>query len=286
MLSTKSKIRIAGVISRTLCSLRTIAGSPPTVEGVRRNGLLWSLDLREGIDLAIYLGVYEKETTKAIRRIVKPGDVVLDIGANSGAHTLELARQVGPAGKVIAFEPTAYAISRLGRQLAVNEGVAAPVTVEQVMLTDAGRTAAAGAIYSRWPLHEAADLNEEHRGKLESTDGARAVTLDNYLGATGIRRVDFIKLDVDGFECEVLGGARDCLATMKPVILLELAPYALRQQGRSLGELVSQIEAAGYRLYALSGAALPERPDVLERQIRDGSGWNAVARAGPASRHS
>lgn len=278
MLATKTKIRIARSMSRALCRLRAGIGKSPQAEVVHRNGFRWSLDLREGIDLAVYLCVYERETTRAIRRAVKPGSLVLDIGANIGVHTLELARCVGSGGRVISFEPTAFAIERLRRHLELNPDVATRVTVEQIMLAATGRTTAPEAIYSRWPLAPAADLHAVHCGKLESTAGARAVPLDDYLNATGSRPVDFIKLDVDGFECDVLSGGRTCLAEDQPVILLELAPYGLREQAHSLAELVAQLQAAGYRLYSLSGAMLPDCPAALERRITVGGGINAVAR--------
>jgi len=73
---------------------------------VRRRGLMWSLDLSEGIDFSIYLlGAFERSTTITLEKLVKPGDVVFDLGANIGAHTVVLAQLVGGAGQVLAFEP-------------------------------------------------------------------------------------------------------------------------------------------------------------------------------------
>jgi FkbM family methyltransferase len=54
---------------------------------------------------------------------VKPGNAVLDIGRNIGAHTLPLAHLVGPHGRVIAFEPTAYAIRKMRANIALNAGL-------------------------------------------------------------------------------------------------------------------------------------------------------------------
>ena len=90
-----------------------------SITKVYRRGLHWSLDLKEGIDLAIYLGVYEPETIKELKHIVKPGDVVVDIGANIGAITLPLAEYVGVDGCVIAFEPTSWAYGKLQNNLSL-----------------------------------------------------------------------------------------------------------------------------------------------------------------------
>src|SRR5713101_4640646 len=81
---------------------------------VTRYGVRWNLDLDEAIDFSIFLlGLFERQTVQAYQRLVWPGNIVLDIGANIGAHTFHLARLVGPNGRVFAFEPTAFAFHKL-----------------------------------------------------------------------------------------------------------------------------------------------------------------------------
>ena len=151
---------------------------------VTRGGLRWRLDLREGIDLSIYLlGSFEPSVTKSYRRLVAPGDVVLDIGANVGSHTLPLARAVGDTGRVVAFEPTGWAFAKLRANLALNRELSTRVTAEQVMLVSPDESTLPTAIYSSWPLAAGSELHPVHRGRLMSTDEARAVTLDEYLAA-------------------------------------------------------------------------------------------------------
>src|SRR6266436_206522 len=114
MLSTHTKVKIARALSRAVRAARSLAGRDSNEVEVFRDGLKWRLDLEQGIDLAIYLlGAFERSTVNAYRKIVQPGDTVLDIGANVGAHTLHLARLVGNNGTVIAYEPTAYAVRKL-----------------------------------------------------------------------------------------------------------------------------------------------------------------------------
>src|SRR5271170_1360120 len=98
-LRTKDKIRLARTASIMVGWARWLGGSKDLVE-VRRDGLRWQLDLREGIDFSIFLlGVFERSSVNVYRRLIRPGDVVLDIGANIGAHTLQFARLVGGAGR-------------------------------------------------------------------------------------------------------------------------------------------------------------------------------------------
>src|SRR6187399_2260536 len=118
---------------------------------VNRGGIDWRLNLEEGIDLAIYLfGAFERGTQRVFRRSIRRGDVVLDIGANIGAHTLRLAEAVGPTGKVLAVEPTAYAFARLTQLLGDNPALARVVIAKQMLLSSPERQALPAAIYSRW----------------------------------------------------------------------------------------------------------------------------------------
>ena len=193
---------------------------------VERSGVQWDLDLREGIDFSIWLlGSFEPETVRCYQKIVKTGDVVLDIGANIGAHALPLAQAVGTAGKVYAFEPTDFAFTKLIRNCALNPDLANRIRCMQCMLVDqeiAGNPTP--GLYSSWPLKEGAGLHELHQGRLMTTTAAEARTLDSVISALKVDRVDCIKLDIDGFECGMMRGANDVLTRWQPTIIMELAP--------------------------------------------------------------
>ncbi len=131
IIPTKRKILIAKILSGLILSVRKLFGLDGETE-VKRQRICWRLDLHEGIDLAIYLGVYERETLSAWKGLVAPGSVVLDIGANIGAHTLPLASLVGCDGKVIAFEPTAYAFEKLCANIALNPALGNRIEAHRV----------------------------------------------------------------------------------------------------------------------------------------------------------
>jgi FkbM family methyltransferase len=281
MLPTKLKIKIAVTLSQMVRTARAAVGSESENLLVKRDGIAWLLDLKEGIDFGIFLGLYERSTTKAIRRWVRPGFIVLDVGANIGTHTLELARRVSSIGKVFAFEPTFFAYSKLLKNLALNPSLGAVVQPEQLMLAASDDRMTESRIYSSWPLIHQDSLHARHQGRLKPTEGARATSLDTYLRVAGVPRVDFIKLDVDGFECEVLEGARHCLDVFRPTILMELAPYVLDERGASLAQLVAILDRSRYRLERLDGKALSLDAGKLEKKIGDGSSINVVARVAP-----
>jgi FkbM family methyltransferase len=264
-------------LSRIVRTARAALGAESASVLAKRGGINWLLDLQEGIDFAIFLGLYERSTAKAIRRSVQPGQVVLDVGANIGTHTFELARQVGASGKVFAFEPTSFAYAKLLRNLGLNTALVPIVKAEQLMLAASDSKIAENHIHSSWPLVPSDNLHAEHLGRLQSTEGARAISLDTYLKQAAVRRVDFIKLDVDGFECEVLEGARHCLDTFRPTILMELAPYVLRERGSSPQYLMAILRRSGYRFTTLDGKEILNDAAELDRRMAPGSSMNVVA---------
>ena len=285
MLKTKQKIALASLAQTVVMGMRQLLGKGSNTQVVRSNAK-WDLDLREGIDFSIWLlGSFEPETVRCYRRIVKAGDVVLDIGANIGAHSLFLAQAVGVQGKVIAFEPTDYAYAKLSKNCSLNPDLADRIHCLQYMLVDsevAGRPTP--GLYSSWPLKEETGLHELHQGKLMTTSGAQARTLDSVILEMGLDRVDCIKLDIDGFECGMMKGAGGVLNRWHPTIVMELAPYALEEQGASLHELIELLKKYGYALYDLSqDEPLVMDSEKLHERIPPGASLNVIARASSTS---
>ena len=255
----------------------------------KRGRITWELDLREGIDFSIWLlGAFEPGTVRQYRKYIRPGSVVLDVGANIGAHTLPLADCVGKTGKVIAFEPTDFAIGKLSANCKRNPILAERIQAYQVMLVsrqNAGLTKTP-ALYSSWPLEShSPELHHLHGGRLMPTLGAKSQTLDDFLNKGGFSRVDFIKLDIDGHECDMLLGAKETISRYRPEIIMELAPYVLKEAGSSLDELISIISSLDYGLFHIGNdERLPMDAVVLEAKIPAGSSINVIARAIKLSR--
>ena len=278
MLTTRTKIALARLVQRPVMWVRRLRGAGPHAT-VRRRGLTWALDLNEGIDFAIYLqGAFEPETVRAYERIVQPGMTVLDIGANVGAHTLHLARLVGPQGRVVAFEPTDWAFGKLKANLALNTELAPVVTPVQAFLVDREDGEAEAEVPASWPL-DGRGVHPKLRGRAMAATGAEATALDAWLAQAKASPVGFVKMDVDGHECGVLAGAAMMLTRDRPTILLELSPYILEERGGSLDELLDRLERANYQLYGLTdGKSLPSDHALLARSIPVGAGINAIAR--------
>jgi len=176
------------------------------VEGVR-----YDLDLGELIDLALYLGKFEPTVVASIEQYCQPGMVVLDIGANIGAHALRLGNVVGEKGHVYAFEPTTFAFSKLERNLGLNRHL--NVSLFRIALSNESQTKRTISFRSSWRT----DGTQQ-----DSTCDVDFVRLDKWAEINGVHHVDLIKLDVDGNEFGVLDGGMELLKNCLPIFLMEM----------------------------------------------------------------
>lgn len=277
-MKTVDKIRLVKTLSYPVNFLTYLFTRKNTVT-VNRGGINWDLDLTQGIDFSIWLlGSFEPKTVKSYQRLIKKGDIVLDIGANIGSHTLFMARCVGENGKVLAFEPTDYAFNKLKRNCELNPELSSRVKLFQTMLVDKEFSDEVPQIYSSWPLTSKNNLHDLHLGEKMSTNGAGAETLDVLLKRENINNVNFIKMDVDGFECKVLRGAKNTLSKYHPIIIMELAPYLLEEQGEKLSTLLNLLKECGYSLYAEDTRKIIIMDhEYLSKAIRRGESWNVLA---------
>jgi FkbM family methyltransferase len=171
----------------------------------------YRLELGEVIDVCLYLNRYEPDMAAALERLCVRGFVVLDIGANIGAHTLRMAKLVGQSGRVYAFEPTDYAYSKLVHNISLNPF--RNIVPLKIVLSDRNLPRQAVRFKSSWPTN----------GKsVERESIADFTKLDDWCNMEGVERVDLIKLDVDGNEYSVVMGAATLLTRQHPLILMEV----------------------------------------------------------------
>lgn len=196
-----------------------------------------------------FLGEYERAVTRLVTSLVKPGDTCLDIGANIGWYTTLLARVVGGAGAVHAFEPVPDVFARLVENWRLND---APSNVHL-------NASALGTSAGTAELHVFAGLPEGHSsistlGRADyATVPCPMTTLDAYLHENGVGRVDFIKMDVEGAELQCLEGAgRVFEQDVPPVWMIEMALATTSTLGYGPNDLIEFMRArADYRFYAI-----------------------------------
>ncbi len=274
--TAKQKVWIASRLYRVIATARSIAGCSPETR-VRRRGLHWQLDLREGIDFSIFLlGAFEPSTLRAYTALLRPGAVIFDIGANIGAHTLHFARLAGPNGRVYAFEPTDFAFTKLKRNIALNPELAPRILPVQAFLVDRADALAPITVSSSWPIDVAAKAGNEHGGQPQALNNAVALTADQFCQQHGIAHIDLVKIDVDGNELTVLRGFEETLRRLRPRILMEFAPFVYARP-EDFTELIQRLDALGYRIQTEDGRHdLPSEPALLLRRIPHGAIVNAL----------
>lgn len=274
---TRSKIAIARGLAAGVRVACAPFGGPPG--RLKRGGVRWMVDWSDGIELSIaLLGAFERRVQEACRLRLPRGGVAIDVGANVGAIALPLASHVGARGRVYAFEPTGRGVARLRENLAINPELAHRVEVHQSFIADRGARIPT-SLPARWPV--SLDPGSDavgHGGVACSTDGATTVALDELVAAGWFRRIDLIKLDVDGHEAAVLEGASGLLGSHRPPLVLELAPDAHDAiDPTGFARMLAALGSAGYCLKDLHGRAVPCEEAALRARIPRDSGCNIVA---------
>lgn len=239
------------------------------------DGLFYELDLREFIDYEIYKnGCFEPETVKAIEKLARPGMTVIDIGANSGCHALRFAKIVGPEGKVFAFEPMSWAFKKMEKNVSLNK--LSNLILERKALSDKNIGSSEIDFACSWPINQRKEnLHPIHKGKIMK-DESEIITLDSYLEKNNIKKIDLIKLDVDGFELKILRGSLSSLKKSCPIIILEIGRYTLNEQGDSPEELIDLLLEEKYQICNESDFSSFNR-DSLLASLPDKKTINVVA---------
>jgi FkbM family methyltransferase len=222
--STATKVRVARIVSTTLVRLGV-----RTPRRIRRHGLTFDIDIREGIDLSLFLfGSFERDILNTIQTLVPRDGIFIDIGANIGALTLPVADYL-ERGHVYAVEPTDFAFAKLRQNLTLNPSVGGRVTAIQSFIASETAPISDLVAYSSWPVSGSDDARQHpvHKGVPQAA-GCGQVTLDALIEQRGIERVSLVKVDTDGHEFSVLSGASRCLQKLRPAVIFEACEYLLK----------------------------------------------------------
>jgi FkbM family methyltransferase len=218
-------------------------------------------------DRVFFWGEYDRDEAALLRRLLRPGDAVADVGAHLGWYAVLLGSIVGPHGWVIAFEPLEPTRRQLEANLALNPG--APVRVVPCAL---------GAEPGDVDIHVFAGLPHGHAsvsalGRDDYvTHRVRRSTLDAELAGD---RPALLKLDAEGAELDVLRGAAATLrGDAAPIVLVEVNRETAAAVGYEPADLAAELRRHHpYELFRVQdGALVPER----EPAIAHGVTWVAV----------
>ncbi len=205
----------------------------------------------------LYVGLFEHEEVQFIRRILKPGMVFLDIGANMGFYSIIAAKYVGSSGQVHSFEPSPRMFEELKFNIELN-GLS-NVEPNSIALGDKSGTACLSRYERGKEVYASLSPNVYPGAKITGHDYVTVETLDNYVEEKRLERVDVIKIDVEGAECLVLRGSQVLLSsTSGPTIILEMVPSLMEHFNCSCNEVVRFFREFGYKVFTLSDGIYEE----------------------------
>lgn len=180
----------------------------------------WEMaDPRTAVACLIAVGEYEPLETQILRNISKSCRVVIDIGANVGYYTVELGKELQPAGKLISIEPVLQSFLQLSGNVRLNN-LSGTVELCCVGLSDVSGTAE--MFIPNVSGSSAASMRNLHSDEKHESQVIKLETLDNLLESMKLEGCDLIKIDVEGAEFPALKGAEQTIKKYKPVIFAEL----------------------------------------------------------------
>ncbi|UCL88108.1 FkbM family methyltransferase [Pseudomonas sp. HS-18] len=227
------------------------------------------LDLAEHMQRRIFwTGYYNREIVALLDKLIEPGMVVLDIGANIGEITLVAAKRTTERGQVIAFEPMSAIADQLEEHVQSNS--LEWVTVVRAGLSDHCGEAAIYNACAQW------DDSEPNRGlgslyadqpNAKPVQSIALLTLDDYLQKAPIKRLDIIKIDIEGAELPCLKGALDTLRRFRPMLIIELQAETSKNAGYEQTDILDLLAGLGYEFQSIGQNGRLER--LARNDLRD-----------------
>jgi FkbM family methyltransferase len=224
------------------------------------NDIRMELDPEEWLQVDLRAsGRLEPRTTVLFERILRPGDTYVDVGAHVGYHSLVAARLVGDGGRIVAIDPQPYNCAKILANAELNG------------FTNITVIAAAAAEADGLISLKSQSRQDKARLTLAGpgvNDGALSfvvpkITLSWLFETYDLHRVNLLKIDVEGFELEVLQGARDAIETVDNIVL-EVLPGERTDKSRTIEQM---LRARGFDIFDVEGLAWQLGQACVENNI-------------------
>ena len=202
------------------------------------------LDLGEAIQRGMFLGTYEPEQTEWFRQCLKPGDTMIDVGASFGYYTTLGSMLVGPSGKVFAFEPSPMPAKVIEETITASD-------IRNVRLIRAAVGRENGQVPLFLPttryLHSPSIIESDRSFQPLSVP---MIALDLFEGLRGVNKVKLVKIDVEGYEPNVLDGMEQLAKSGRiENIICEFNSGWLRRNSTTPEQLLERFLSLGYHVH-------------------------------------
>lgn len=207
-----------------------------TFRMITADGIKFKLDMSEWMEWVLYFGI-DAEKKNSLYQLVQQGSIIIDAGSNFGETLLMFAKLTGPQGSAVGFEPVPYVYEKCIQNISLNSFTNCKVenkglsNVNELLSINDPENNNSGGIF----------LTRNNSGPK-----VNAVRLDDYAVENNLNKIDLIKIDVEGFEFNVLKGAAGILKKFKPVLFIELIDSNLRKQNASSFEVIKFLRQFNY----------------------------------------
>ena len=207
------------------------------------------LDLKDWLQSQLFwMKIYyiERKETEYFKRILKRGDIVVDVGAHIGYYTLISGARVGKEGHVYSFEPNPETFKRLKRNVQLNN--LNNISLYNIGLSDKEEFLTLNLPTSINTGTAGITIPENFSGKSLKV---KAIPLDKFIEKNNIKKVDIIKIDVEGAEIKVLKGMMETIRKFKPKIFIEINNKKLKAAGFSKEEVYNLLKKENYKAFQI-----------------------------------
>ncbi len=196
------------------------------------------------------------DLTRTFKQKIRPGMIVLDVGAHIGYYSLVSSRLVGKRGKVYAFEPEQENYNYLKENLRLTPHKNITIEKKAISINN-----------DDLKLYISFDNPSDHQTYSDKTGREahkiKAVSIDEYLQKENYK-ADFIKMDIQGFEAQVLPGMKKTLMKNEDIIFLtEFWAYGIAQSGSDPKKYLSNLQDMGFKFYKVLNCRVEEKPSSI-----------------------
>ena len=196
-----------------------------------------------------FKGYYEPEVTRLIKEVLNPGDVIVDIGANVGVHTLVMAKEVGNKGKVYAFEPHPEISKRLLSNINLNK-------FNNVKVSNNALSNNTGEldffVHNPKRLHKGqSTFYKEHLDGEARKIKVEVDTLDNFAEKNKLKKINLIKIDTEGNDFKVLQGTEEVIKNFSPNLIFEFEKDSWALADNSFDDAYNFLKDKDYEIYKI-----------------------------------
>lgn len=204
-----------------------------------------------------------------IQKILKPGMTVFDVGAHAGAFSLLVAQQLQGRGAIHAFEPTGATYDRLVRNIERNYTLSPCIKPNRLAVSSMNGTVTLNTFPAHLSVWNTIGKPEMEYGRgikvmPSSSEEVTSVTVDSYCYERGIEKIDLLKIDVEGFEDEVIAGCETMIRRHAiNNVLFEISLAPLEGSGKTPQSILLKFAELGFKLYKIGeDGSLREIDDI------------------------